>query len=314
MTGPRITLVVNPASNIGQAARVGERVAEVLRAGADVRVVSGDSVAESVRLLTEAAAASDAVIVCGGDGMVHLAVNALAEGTTPLGIIPAGTGNDAACSLGVSEDPSAAAIAMLEALAERSIRHIDLGHCPVAPGVTDDLTGRWWATMLYAGFDSAVNERANAMRWPRSRRRYDMAIFAELAWLQPRELILTMDGVETTLPVTLVAVGNGPQYGGGKKMTPDALMDDGMFDITVVGPISRFELARLAPTLPHAGHIGHRAVEQYRAKQVSIDAADTIGYADGERVGPLPLSTICVPAALPVLIPVGVQAPALSRE
>ena len=143
MSRPTVTLVVNPASNKGQAARVGVRVAEVLRAGADVRVVSGDGVAGSVRLLTEAATASDAVIVCGGDGIVHLAVNALAQGTTPLGIIPAGTGNDTACCLGISEDPSAAAIAMLGALEAGSVRHIDLGHCPVAPGVTEDLTGRW---------------------------------------------------------------------------------------------------------------------------------------------------------------------------
>jgi diacylglycerol kinase (ATP) len=310
---PRITLVVNPASNKGQAARVGGRVAERLHAAADVSVVSGDSVADSVRLLGEAAVDSDAVLVCGGDGIVHLAVNVLAEGTKPLGIIPAGTGNDTACCLGIPEDPAAAASAMLDALVAGSIRHIDLGHCAQAPGISDERVGRWWVTMLYGGFDSAVNERANAMRWPKGKRRYDVAIFRELARLRPRELTLTMDGVETTLPVTLVAIGNGPQYGGGKKMTPDALMDDGIFDITVVGPVSRVTLARLAPTLPHAGHIGHRRVEQYRAKQVTIAAADTIGYADGERVGPLPLTAKCVPAALPVLIPVGIRAPALSR-
>ena len=123
---------------------------------------------------------------------------------------------------------------------------------------------------------------------------------------------LTLDGVELELPVTLVAVGNGPRYGGGKAMTPGARMDDGMFEITVVGPVSRLTLAALAPRLPRAGHIGHPAVSQYRARTVSLASPGVIGYADGERVAPLPLSTRCVPGALPVLIPIGATPPGLS--
>jgi diacylglycerol kinase (ATP) len=309
-------LVVNPASNKGLAARVGVQVAEQLRRSAHVRVVSGDSAADSMRLLSEAAEDSDAVFVCGGDGTVHLAVNALAEGSTPLGIVPAGTGNDTAASLGIPADPSRAAAALLAALAAGSVRRIDLGRCQggARAGGTapDGSAGRWWVTMLYGGFDSAVNERANAMRWPKGKRRYDLAILGELARLRPRELTLTLDGVAKTMAVTLVAIGNGPQYGGGKRMTPDALMDDGLFDVTVVGPVSRLKLARLAPTLPRAGHIGHASVVQYRAREVTIAAADTIGYADGERIAALPLTTRCVPGVLPVLVPVGAQASGLS--
>jgi diacylglycerol kinase (ATP) len=312
MSKPRIALVVNPASNRGSGARVGTRVAEQLASRADVRLVSGNSAAESVALLERAAHESDAVFVCGGDGMVHLAVNALAEGYTPLGIVAAGTGNDTASCLGLPTDPGQAAEALLAALIAGSVRRIDLGHCDGEP-VAANGTGRWWVTMLYGGFDSAVNERANAMRWPRGKRRYDLAIFGELARLKPRELTLTLDGVTATMPVTLVAIGNGMQYGGGKKITPDALMDDGVFDVTVVGQVSRLKLARLAPTLPHAGHIGHREVTQYRAEQITFAAADTIGYADGEPIGPLPITTRCVPQALPVLIPVGENPPALSR-
>jgi diacylglycerol kinase (ATP) len=150
------------------------------------------------------------------------------------------------------------------------------------------------------------------MRWPKGKRRYDLAIVCELARLRPWELTLTLDGVESTLPVTLVAIGNGPQYGGGKKITPDARMDDGVFDLTVVGPVSRMKLARLAPTLSHAGHIGHEGVVLYRAREVIIAAADTVAYADGERVAMLPIATRCVPRTLPVLVPAGVSAPGLS--
>lgn len=304
MTRPRITLVVNPASNKGTAADVADAVAEQLRTGASVRVLSGSSEAETVFLLARAAEDSDAVIVCGGDGTVHLAVNALAQGEVPLGIIPAGTGNDTATALGIPANPVQAAQALLAALLAGSRTRVDLGWCD----------GRWWVTMLYGGFDSAVNERANALRWPRGKRRYDVAILAELAGLRSRPVRLVLDGSELLLPATLVAIGNGPQYGGGKRMTPTARMDDGIFDITVVGPLSRLDLVRLAPTLPRAGHLGFPAVSRYRAREVIFDAPDTIAYADGERVGPLPITTSCVPAALEVLLPIGLPTPGLSAS
>nr|MDQ2957444.1 sphingosine kinase [Actinomycetota bacterium] len=252
------------------------------------------------------------VVVCGGDGIAHLAANALAEGDIPLGIIPAGSGNDTAAALGLPADPVLAADALLAALIAGSVARIDLGYCEAAP-VSPTASGRWWLTMLYGGFDSGVNERANAMRWPRGRRRYDLAIAAELVRLKIRRVRLTLDGKELDLPATLVAIGNGPQYGGGKLMTPGAKMDDGFFDVTVVGPVSRLTLARLAPKLPRAGHIGHPAVSQYRARTVSFAAEDVICYADGERVAALPVTTSCVPAALPVLVPIGPTPSGLSR-
>lgn len=324
---PRITLVVNPASNRGQAAAVGPRVAARLAVGAEVRVLTGSSQAESVALLAKAAEQADAVLVCGGDGIVHLAVNALAEREVPLGIVPAGSGNDAATALGIPADPVAAADALLEALRAGSIARVDLGHCEsghcesghleagvseVAP-VSPTADGRWWLGMCYAGFDSRVNERANRMRWPAGPRRYDLAIGIEMLRLRPRQFRLLLDdGTDLELPATLIAIGNGPQYGGGKLMTPDAKMDDGIFDLTVVGPVSRLTLARLAPTLPRAGHIGHPAIARYRAKELTLAGSGVVAYADGERLSPLPIRLRCVPAALPVLVPVGGRPPGLS--
>lgn len=259
-----------------------------------MQVHTGSSAAESAALLASVAGACDAVVVLGGDGIVHLALQALALGDTPLGIIPAGTGNDTADVLGMPSAPLDAADAVLAALDAGSVRRISLGR-------TDP--GRWWATVLCAGFDSAVNERANHMRVPRGPRRYDIAIAAELLRLRPRPFVIGLDDRELRLSATLVAVGNGPQYGGGKRITPDARMDGDRFAVTVVGPVSRLTLARLAPTMPHAGHIGHPAVRTYTAHRVSLVAPNTVGYADGERVGELPLATTCVPGALPVLVP-----------
>lgn len=285
---------MNPASGVGRAARLSATVAERLGAGASVQVHSGASPEESAELLAAVAGVCDAVVVLGGDGMVHLALQALAQGATPLGIIPAGTGNDIADVLGLPAEPLRAADAVLAALDAGSVREVDLGRTQ---------GGRWWGTVLCAGFDSAVNERANRMSWPRGPRRYDIAIAAEMMRLRARPFRLTLDGRTLDVAATLVAVGNGPQYGGGKRITPDGRMDSGEFAVTVVGPVSRRTLVRLAPTMPRAGHIGHPAVTTYTARTVGIAAGGTLAYADGERIGELPVSTTCVPRAIRVLVP-----------
>jgi diacylglycerol kinase (ATP) len=290
----RVALVINPTSGVGRAARAADAVSRRLSERADVEVLCGASEADSLRLLRLAVGRHDAVAVLGGDGTVHLAVQVLAETGTPLGIIPAGTGNDVADVLGLPCDPLTAADALLAALDAGSMRALDLGRTGA---------GRWWATILCAGFDSAVNERANRMRWPRGPHRYDLAIAVELARLRHRPFTVDLDGTRLDAPATLVAVGNTPQYGGGKLMTPDARVDDGMFAVTIVAPVSRRTLARMAPTLGRAGHIGHPAVSTYRARTVTLDAPDTLAYADGERIGSLPVTVSCVPGALYVLTP-----------
>jgi diacylglycerol kinase (ATP) len=289
-----VALVVNPVSGVGRAARVAAAVADRLGAAATVEVHQAASPQGSVELIAAVAGACDAVVVLGGDGIVHLAAQSLALGDTPLGIVAAGTGNDVADTLGLPSDPLAGADAVIRALDAGSVRRIDLGR-------TGD--GQWWVTVLCAGFDSAVTERANRLRWPKGPRRYDIAIAAEFLRLAPRQFRLELDDTVLDVPAILVAVGNGPQYGGGKRITEGAVMDDGTFLVTVVAPVSRLLFARMAPKMDSAGHIGHPAVSQYVARRVRLVADDTLGYADGERMGPLPLVTECVAAALPVLVP-----------
>lgn len=291
---------MNPVSGRGRAARLAAAVADRLGAEASVQVHAGASEAESAQLLTAVAGTCEAVVVLGGDGMVHLAVQALAGGDVPLGIVPAGTGNDTADVLGLPPDPLRAVDAVLAALAAQSVRRLDLGRTSV-PGAPD----RWWVSVLCAGFDSAVTSTANRLRWPRGPRRYDVAILAELLRFAPRPFALELDGSTVELEATLVAIGNGPQYGGGKKITSGARMDDGTFLVTLVEAVSRRELVRMAPSLGDASHLSHPAVRQLAARSVRLAAPDTFGYADGERIAPLPLTSVCVPAALPVLVPPG---------
>lgn len=302
---PRIALVVNPAARRGAALGVAQRVVAAVGSSTVRLITPGAGPAASVHAMIEAATDSDVVWVCGGDGMVHLAVNVLAGSRVPLGIVPAGTGNDAAAVIGLDPDPVRAAGQLLDAARVGSVQRIDLGWSD-GPALVPDHAGRWFLGMLYAGLDSAVNERANAMRFPRGRHKYNLAIALEMLRLRPTAITLRLDEEEIDVSATLVAIGNGPRYGGGKLMVPDARWDDGYFDITLVGPVSRTTLARLAPTLPRAGHIGHPAVRQFRSRTVGIAGAvgtGPIAYADGERVGPLPVSTRCVPRALSLLVP-----------
>ena len=120
--------------------------------------------------------------------------------------------------------------------------------------------------MLCAGFDSAVNERANAMRWPRGPRRYDLAIAMEAIRLGPRPYTVRLDDVEMSFDATIVTICNTPRYGGGKLIAPDAVIDDGLFRVCVIGPVSRLTLIKLASKLDRGGHVGHPAVTFHTAR------------------------------------------------
>jgi diacylglycerol kinase (ATP) len=290
---PAVAVLISPAAGRGRTRAAGDAVlAELLRAGLEPRVLPATSRADAEdRARVAVADGVAAVLAVGGDGTAHAALQAVAGTSVPLAVVPAGTGNDLALALGIPADPVAAVRAAAADLAAGTDRRLDLGRT----------AGRWWATVLCCGFDAAVTDRANRLRWPRGRRRYDVAILAELARLRPREVTVTLDGDRRTLPVTLVAVGNTPWYGGGMKVCPAADPDDGRFDVTVVGPVTRLDLARWRPRLSAGTHVTHPAVTVHRAARVELSCPGVRSYADGEPIAPLPATAECVPAALRVV-------------
>jgi diacylglycerol kinase (ATP) len=238
-----------------------------------------------------------ALVVVGGDGTVHLALQALAGSGVPLGIVPAGTGNDFAVAAGFTAEPHAALSKIVAAVGEGGAGvAVDLARLTAGDGTT-----RWFGGVLAAGFDAIVNERGNRMRWPRGPIRYDLAIMVELVRLRARHYRISLDGVLQERDAVLVAVSNGGSYGGGMRISPDADPTDGLLDVTVVGPISRTTLVRVKPRIYAGTHVTHPAVSTYRAAKVEIEAKGIIGYADGERVAALPVRVDCVPGALRVL-------------
>ncbi|HEV7755727.1 MAG TPA: diacylglycerol kinase [Mycobacteriales bacterium] len=294
-----VGVLVNPTAGRGRGARdVAAVVATLRSAGLDVTELHATGPVEaSAAVATAVAGGLAALVAVGGDGTVHLAAQAVAGTATALGIIPAGTGNDLAAALGVPADPVRAAAEIVRRLVGGDTVRIDA----VRTTGPDGRSYGWWACVLAAGFDSAVNERANRMRWPRGPRRYDVAILAELARLRPLDFRLSLDGVTHDLRGTLVAVGNTDSYGGALRMCPAADPTDGLLDVTVVGPVTRRELIRVKPRVYTGTHVDHPLVTTYRAAEVRIDAPGVTAYADGERLGPLPLTLTCVPGALTVL-------------
>ena len=148
-----------------------------------------------------------------------------------------------------------------------------------------------------------VNERANRMTWPRGRVRYNLAILAELRTFRPVPFVLDFEGETWHTDAMLVAVGNGSSYGGGMRVCPEARVDDGLLDVTVLGLISKPEFIRVFPTVYQGTHVDHPAVRIRRTRTVTLSAAGVTAYADGERVSVLPLRCESVPGALTVYAP-----------
>jgi diacylglycerol kinase (ATP) len=272
-------------------------LARLAGAGARVRLLEAPDAATAEDACHAAVAGGAAALVAvGGDGTVHTALQAVAGTRVPLGIVAAGTGNDFATEVGLSGQPLDAATAVAAAFAAGRTRAVDLAQMHSADG-----RHRWYGAVLAAGFDAVVNERANAMRFPRGPRRYDLAIVAELARLRPRRYTLRLDGVAHVLDAVLVAVGNTASYGGGMRICPAADPTDGLLDVVIAGAVGRVTLMRIKPRVYRGSHVDHPMVTTFRARTVELECDGIIGYADGERAFPLPVTVSCVPGALTVL-------------
>jgi len=279
-------LLANPTSGSGRGKQVFDLVIKALQdRSLDFQDISGSSY-ESARVNLRSALITrtpSAVITIGGDGMVHLVIQELAKSEIPLILIPAGTGNDFARSLELNvNDP----IEAFEYALGNPTTAIDLGL----------VNGRYFAEILSTGFDSRVNERANRMRM-KSKKKYDLAMILELPVFRPLEYEITIDDRLFNTEAMLIAVANGISYGGGMKICPNADLTDGLFDLLILEPVSKFEFLRVFPRVFKGTHITHPKVKILKGRNIKI-TANAVAYADGERIGDLPISAEVVPGAL----------------
>ena len=282
-------LLFNPSSGGGKGRQVASQVSNLLHSeNHEVIEVVGVDFEDAQRkfntIINEHRSQIDAVAVVGGDGMINLAIQKLAHSPIPLALIPAGTGNDFARSLNLDlENPAE----NLKTYFSTSPVYVDLGRAK----------GRFFADILSTGFDSIVNERANRMKFIQGRMKYNIAIILELSTFKPKSYRFRIDGVEFTTEAMLIAISNGQSYGGGMKVTPDAQLDDGLFDVMILGPVSKIEFLRVFPKVFSGSHTKHPAVKILRGTTITIEA-DAIAYADGERMGELPVTAEIVPSSL----------------
>jgi diacylglycerol kinase (ATP) len=290
-----VLLVHNPTAGGGRARRLVPAVLERLRAGGVETSAHATRSLEDARLAAcDAAGEVDAVVAVGGDGTVGACAAGLADAgpgaRAALGVVPAGGGNDAARSLGLPAGDPLAAAALLPRLRRR-------------PADLATVAGRGYLNVAGAGFDSEVNRVANQrLGWAGNRPRYVGAVLAQLAVGRVAGFELVLDGRAERLTGWLVAVANGPSYGGGMKVAPQASLADGLLDVVVIGAIGKLEFLRTFPKVFSGAHVEHPAVAVHRAARVELDADRTLAvYADGEPAGNLPATFAVRPAALTVL-------------
>ena len=294
-----IGVLINPTSGRGKGAAAGQKVLQVLdQHGHPYRNLTGGSLQQSRENAQACLNNSElsALLVVGGDGMVHLGANLCGGTQVPLGIIAAGTGNDSAMAMGLPlTDPAEATRVALSALANP--QRIDL----IAGSAS---LGAFYAFgTVSAGFDALVNARANQMRWPKGQRRYEVAMVLELLKFKGIHYRAVIDGVERKISAMLCAVANAPSFGGGMLIAPHADLRDGKLDLFIVHKITRATLLKIFPTVYKGKHVTHPAVEFVEAQTVVLDAGNMAVYADGEYVGQSPVETKIAKQALLVLAP-----------
>lgn len=268
-----IRFLVNPAAGGGRVKRhlggIRERAAEV---GAEVSVsCSGADLTAQARQAVDDGI--ERLVVAGGDGTMHLVVQALAETSCALGVLPMGRGNDYASSLGVPRGFSAA----LEFAVSHETRRIDLGRAGA----------EWFAFYAGAGFDSECSKTAEAHpRWWPNSVTYNIAVVRTLFAYRPPVARIEYEGGSFEGEVMFATVCNGPQFGGGMQIAPSADLTDGILDLVIVRAVGKAELLRIFPSVYRGAHVDHPAVSIHRTPWARLDFEPTMLLgSDGELVG-----------------------------
>jgi len=280
-------VVVNSKAGRGAAAALAAQVVGFLKSNEiSYRMISPNSAAETKSLVRDSLQSGETtrLLSVGGDGLFHLLLQFAIEFEVPLAVAPGGTGNDFYRTLGWHGHDLTN---YLEQVNSVKPSWVDVG-------VVD---GEYFGAVLSSGFDSVVNERANTMKWPKGPAKYNAAIVMELPKFRPIEFKIFADEKILQVEAMLIAIGNGSSYGGGMQVCPSADLHDGLFDIMILHPVSKLEFIKVFPTVYKGTHIDHPQVQVIRAQQIRIESS-AVAYADGERIGQLPVQVESLPQTL----------------
>ncbi|MGI9557643.1 MAG: diacylglycerol/lipid kinase family protein [Solirubrobacterales bacterium] len=287
----RHALIVNPAAGAGRSAKMLPRVErELARHGLRFRVATTRDAEHALQLATDAALSGEVPLLMSGDGMVGRIGGALAGGEVPIGIIPAGRGNDLARVLGIPMDAAGAA----DVVASGIESTIDVG----------DVNGRPFLGTASCGFDSDANRIANDTKMVGGRLVYLYAALRALAEWRPARFTVSADGEPITFSGYSVVVANSKAYGGGMMIAPGAELDDGRLDVVMTTELSKLRFLASLPKVFKGTHVEEPEVRVVRAAGVRVEADRPFDvYADGERLAELPATVSVKKGALRVLTP-----------
>ena len=249
-------LVVNPKAGKGKSNYLSPKLEELLKSNKLPYEVINKSTYEETMFDFHQRIKSgnfERVIAIGGDGLVNLCLQEIAESDMALAVVPAGTGNDFARAVGAYKK---SVEEIFNAIRSQDPTAIDLGL------VTGDFGRRWYVQVLSTGFDALVNNLANKITWPKGQIKYTLATIFTLARFKPIKYELIIDEKKFNQNLMLLSVANGETYGGGMRICPDASNSDGIFDILLVHPVSKIVLLTIFPKVFAGKHIPHPRIER----------------------------------------------------
>ncbi len=300
-----VTVILNPAAGRGQGKQRRAALESLLAAsGVLCELLETRAAGDATRLAAQAAAeGANIVAAAGGDGTLSEVLNGLAAGgfTARLGILPLGTGNDFARCIGVGTDLKAA----VDTLFHGTPRAIDVGQVRFG-----DHAPRYFLNVSGCGFDALAAQRVNENRDRRGWRHirgmpaYLCAVLQELATLRAASLRLEADGQVFEQRAMLCAIANATSYGGGMRVAPDALLDDGLFDICTIAEAGRWEFLRAFPGVFKGTHVSHPKVTMRRAREIYLSSEPPLPVlVDGDVLGTTPVRFSILPCALEIMAP-----------
>jgi diacylglycerol kinase (ATP) len=274
----------NPTAR-GGPAQLDEVVAAFARRDVEATILAAPTPTDARAAARRAVAdGASRLVAVGGDGVVHLAVNAVAETKTVLGVVPLGTGNDFARALG-----------LLDGDVDKQVERALAEPTPIDTIRTDR---GWVATVATLGFSGDVTARANSLSWPRGQLRYTAATMLQLPRLRTLAVTVDVDGRRVAGATTLLAVGNTAYFGGGMRICPAARPNDGRLHVVSIGDVPRRTFLRVFPTVFSGRHVDRSEVTVEAGTVATIDGADIEVWADGEPLGSLPMRFEVAPASL----------------
>lgn len=255
----RYMFIVNPIAGGGKAASlVKQIITRFENAPVEFDLYTTRERGDATGAARKAAAQGcDAVIAVGGDGTVNEVLNGIVGSQAVLGAVPGGKGNDFASSVGMPRDVDAAC----DALLNFNVKQIDLGK----------VLDRYFINSVGVGFDAAVAHRVNqGVRPFKGVSAYIYAVIATLANYRPVEMEITLDDATFTLTPILVAVGIGQCYGGGMRIVPDAIQDDGLFDTCIFDKMGKLALLYHFPKVFKGRHTRLKQAIMGRSSEVKL--------------------------------------------